>query len=80
MSAAEVASPVSAPRHGPLTRAQLDVLGQALADAVAHCTPGGYCADCEVHPAGLCEHHAGDLDRADAYVNLACELGIEAPR
>jgi len=58
----------------------LAVLGQALADATAYREPSGDCADCDSHPAGLCEPHAGDLDQADAYAALALELGIEADR
>jgi hypothetical protein len=53
------------------------VLGQALADAIAHRTPQGICPDCDAHPAGLCDDHAGDLDTTDAYLALARELGIE---
>jgi hypothetical protein len=53
------------------------VLGQALADAIAHRTPQGICPECDEHPAGLCEDHADDLDRTDAYLALARELGIE---
>lgn len=60
--------------------AQLVTLGQVLADAVARREPSGFCTDCEVHPASLCEPHAADLDRCDAYLALAAELGIEVDR
>jgi hypothetical protein len=63
-----------------LTPAQRDLLGQALADAVARREPSGFCEDCEAHPAGLCPGHAGDLDLADAYVALGRQLGIGADR
>jgi hypothetical protein len=63
-----------------LTPAQLGVLGQALADAIGQREPGGGCPDCDASPACLCEDHAGDLDRADAYLGLARDLGIEAGR
>ena len=56
--------------------AQLAALGDALADAIDRCEPSGFCADCEKHPAGLCEHHAADLGRCDAYLTLARQLGI----
>lgn len=61
-----------------LTASWEAVLGQALADAIEHRTPGGDCTDCEAHPAGLCEDHAGDLDLTDAYLALGRELDIEA--
>jgi hypothetical protein len=63
-----------------LSPAGLGVLAQALADAVSHRDPSGFCADCERHPAGLCYDHAADLDTADAYLALARGLGIEADR
>jgi hypothetical protein len=58
------------------TGEQRAVLAAALADAVSHREPSGFCADCETHPAGLCEDHAGDLDKADAYLTLASGLGV----
>jgi hypothetical protein len=60
--------------------AQGAVLGQVLADAIAYRDPSGACADCEQHPAGLCQDHAEDLDRTDAYLALARDLGIEVDR
>jgi hypothetical protein len=57
---------------------QLAILGQALADAIEYRQPAGLCADCDDHPAGLCEPHAADLDRADDYAALARQLGTEA--
>ena len=63
-----------------LTAVQMDTLGLALADAVEYRQPAGACADCDVHPAGLCSPHAADLDRADDYAALARELGLEVDR
>lgn len=60
-----------------LASAQLAVLGDALADAIEYRQPSGSCADCDSHPAALCEPHAGDLDQADAYAALARQLGLE---
>ena len=54
-----------------------EVLGQALADALAWRTPEGWCPQCDASPAGLCDDHAADLDQTDAYLQLAAELGIE---
>jgi hypothetical protein len=59
---------------------QLAALGQALADAISYREPSGFCADCEASPAGLCDDHAGDLDKTDAYLALARDLGIEVDR
>jgi hypothetical protein len=75
-----------------LTPAQLATLGQALADAIQYRDPAGACADCEAIPAaavpgspgrlapGLCDDHTEDLNRTDAYLALAAELGIEVDR
>jgi len=57
-----------------------EVLGQALADAIACRTPDSSCTACEDHPAGLCDDHAADLDLTDAYLALGRELGIEVAR
>jgi hypothetical protein len=54
------------------------VLGHALADAIAYRDPAGTCTYCDEHPAGLCEDHAADLDKTDAYLSLARQLGTEA--
>ena len=70
-SLADVASP------GGMDTGQREVLGQALADAIKHRTPEGFCAECEVRPEGLCNDHAADLDLTDAYLALGRELGIE---
>ena len=69
-SLADVASP------GGMDTGQREVLGQALADAIAHRTPG-ICEECDVRPDGLCDDHAADLDLTDAYLALGRELGIE---
>jgi hypothetical protein len=49
----------------------------ALADAVAYRTAGAdaRCEDCMAHPAGCCDPHADDLEQADAYRDLAREIG-----
>jgi hypothetical protein len=72
--------PEQAPPVLVLSESNEAVLGQALADAIAHRTPQGICPECDKHPAGLCEDHAGDLDKTDAYLALARELGIEVSR
>jgi hypothetical protein len=55
-----------------ITAAQAAIIGQALADAEAwrRKRAGGWCRDCEQHPAGACEQHLNDLDTADAYAAL----------
>jgi hypothetical protein len=60
---------------------QAEILGQALADAIGYrqLRADMFCAGCEVHPAGLCDDHAADLDLTDAYRALAAELRIEVP-
>jgi hypothetical protein len=67
---------------GPITGIQAEVIGQALADAIEfrRDAAGGWCADCEAYPSGLCLDHATDLDRADDYLALARELGLEVKR
>lgn len=60
-----------------LSPASLAVLRSALADAIEYRRPAGDCTDCEVHPAGLCDPHADDLDQADLYAKLAKQLGAE---
>lgn len=62
-----------------LGEAQRELLGEVLADALEHRMPDARCADCEAHPAGLCDGCAADLDRTDAYLALARDLGIEVP-
>jgi hypothetical protein len=70
----------SEPDGRRLTPDQLATLGQVLADAITYRDPAGDCAGCEAHPAGLCEDHAADLDKTDAYLKLAAALGIEVER
>ena len=67
-------------RPADLDDGRREVLGQALADAVIYRDPSGFCPDCEVHPAGLCDDHAADLDVTDAYLALGRELGIKVAR
>ena len=61
---------------------QAEVLSSAISDAIdfRRDAADGSCADCEVYPSGLCLDHAADLDRADDYVALARELGLEIDR
>jgi hypothetical protein len=75
-----VASLLDAPAEARLALHQPVVLVQALADAIEYRTPGADCADCDASPAGLCQDHAEDLDKTDAYLALARVLGIEAER
>jgi hypothetical protein len=63
-----------------ISPADLPVLGHALADATTYRDPAGVCPDCDKHPAALCADHAEDLNRTDAYLALARELGIEVDR
>ena len=74
---------VAAPAPAGLSREQREVLAAGLADA-ADFREGrasdSSCADCEAHPAGLCDDHSADLDLHDAYVQLAAELGLEPER
>jgi hypothetical protein len=63
--------------QGGLDHGQREVLGQALADAIAHRDPAGLCPECDGRPEGLCNDHAADLDLTDAYLALGRELGIE---
>jgi hypothetical protein len=65
---------------GGLSPEQLAVTGQALADALAYRGPQGSCPDCDAHPAGLCSDHGDDLDKTDAYIALARDLGLEIER
>jgi hypothetical protein len=60
----------------PLDQDQRNVIGQTLADAINYRKPSGACRNCDDHPAGLCDDHADDLDRTDAYLALARDLGI----
>jgi hypothetical protein len=63
----------------PLTAAQRDTLGQALADALIYRERKGYvkCPDCDVSPTSLCAGHGADFDRIERYTGLARDLGIE---
>ncbi len=65
-----------------LTAAQAAVMANALADAekFRRDRAGGWCSDCGQHPAGACDDHVDDLDRADAYRDLAAELGLTRGR
>ena len=65
-------------RPGPLTAAQLSVLGMALDDATSHRAVAfsSRCAACDRSASGLCSGHAADLDRIDDYLYLAAQLGV----
>lgn len=68
------------PASGGLDDRQRQMLGSALADAVAFRDPAGFCPRCAASPAGLCDDHATDRDLTGAYLALARELGIEVER
>jgi hypothetical protein len=59
-----------------LTRAQAAVLAKALADAERYRRDlgAGLCADCAASPDGACHDHLEDLDRAEAYKDIAARL------
>jgi hypothetical protein len=63
-----------------LSPAGLSVFAAALSDAITHRDPTGQCTACEAEYGGLCYYHAGDLDKTDAYLALARQLGIEVDR
>jgi hypothetical protein len=60
-----------------LTEAQQGTILAALSDAVSYRTVGAHarCEPCMAHPAGCRDRHADDLDQADAYRQLAREIG-----
>jgi hypothetical protein len=74
---AALADLVAVAAPGGMDAGQREVLGQALADAIAHRTPSGDCEECDTRPEGLCNEHAADLDLTDAYLALGRQLGIE---
>lgn len=59
-----------------VTAAQAAVIANALADAERYRRDcgAGYCAGCAALPDGTCEDHLEDLDRAEAYRDIAAEL------
>jgi hypothetical protein len=61
---------------GQLTPRQAEVLGRALADALAYRKQraGAYCAACEREYGGLCYDHVADEEAADDYAALIAEL------
>ncbi|MGH3222573.1 MAG: hypothetical protein ACRDPY_28405 [Streptosporangiaceae bacterium] len=60
-----------------LTAKQAAMAARALADAEGYrrLRADQWCSDCETAPEGACEDHVNDLDLADAYRDLAAELG-----
>jgi hypothetical protein len=64
-----------------ITTAQLARVLEALADAEAFRRQRAafWCDACEASAAGACSGHLDDLDAADAYRDLAAELGRAAP-
>ena len=57
---------------------QSDCFRDMLADAETYRSKGvaGSCKDCDASPTALCWDHEADLDRIDAYNELARALGI----
>lgn len=64
-----------------LTVAQVAVITGALADAERYRREcgSGLCADCAASPDGACQDHLEDLDRANAYSDVAGELVMSSP-
>ena len=60
----------------PVGPEQLEVLSQALADAVYYRDPPVQCPACDAL-GGLCAECAAGLARARAYLALGRELGVE---
>ena len=60
-----------------LTGAQWELTLVALADAETYVTDraAAWCEACESAPEGACQEHVNDLDQADAYRQLAREIG-----
>jgi hypothetical protein len=60
-----------------LPPAQLSTVLAALHDAATLHTEraAAYCLACSEHPARLCDEHFTDLDEADAYRQVAQEIG-----
>jgi len=56
---------------------QVEVIGNALSDAIAWRTELDYCGACAQSPNGMCADHAVWRGRRDTYVRLGSELGIE---
>ena len=61
-----------------LSRAQRDILAQALTDAILYRDPPVECPDCEAL-ATLCPQCAAGLSRARGYLTLSRQLGIGPP-
>ena len=61
-----------------LTAAQREALAMALDDATSHRAVAfsSRCTACERSPEAICSGHAADLDRIDAYLDLAAHLGV----
>jgi len=58
--------------------AQLEILRQALSDAIYYRDPPLYCVACP-SPDRLCDECASGHQRARAYLALSYELGLETP-
>jgi hypothetical protein len=65
-----------------LTRDEAAMVADALADAETYrmAEASALCADCEKHPSGACEACLDDVAAAQAYHDLAEQLGTEADR
>ena len=62
----------------PVPASQLEVLRQALADAVYYRDPPVQCCACDATD-GLCDACASGFARARSYLQLGRELGVEVP-
>jgi hypothetical protein len=74
---AVIAGLITRAHAGALTEEQRALVHAALADAEAYCADRAHawCDGCTTHPSGCCEDHLDDLDQADAYRQLAREIG-----
>ena len=63
-----------------LDAVQMETVRRALADAIELQTEaaGGYCDDCELDGAGLCDQHAAGLTWRQEYQDLKAQLEPEA--
>ena len=64
-----------------LTKEDIITIAQALADAeqLRRLRASEWCQYCQIAAAGACHEHLDDLDAADAYRDLAAELGRVLP-
>jgi len=75
-----MSAPTITSAHPPLTVEQADILTEAIADAITFRQPHHDCPACMWEPIPwACVEHFADEARAEAYISLAAELGLEAP-